>query len=893
MYKCTYPNCNKKMNDLKAYSDHVYLNHSIIYGFKYKCPICKREYDRFPDLKSHIEKKHGNQTIPLNENFKYICYFESCKKMFDKVTQLKDHLFTHLCKQARSRSLLCQNHNKCLQLKCLFKNCYFETNVSTSYSQHLSKQHRFEFGEREIKSDFIKFVDNNDYFIIPEYNQEPNMSPEQIPASESIEIYDQVENSPLETFPKYSDEEIREFYMMTYLKYHAFHGIPKYICDNLFEDILLFLRINNTNLYPIIEKCHAQCKNTPPEEIINLLNNENPIKKVHEKSKTDLKKEIWKKESNLYVKPKEILLTNKQKFHYVPIIENIKSLLSNERLLEDFLKKNNHENGLLIKRFNDSLNFKNNRLFSEYTNTIKIKLFIDEFNLLNPLGDNRKKKKMTGVYYKIDNFSQKHQSIDYLTQLALIFDSNFLKNFDYSKVFEKFVDDIKLLENEGICIPYKDQNLLLKGTISYIVGDNLGSNKIGGFVESFRPNVKGYCRFCYASFEDTQNCFRDECFVPRTLEKHLDDVIKQKNGVKKSNCFEELEHFNVINGLPPDSMHNFLEGVLVYDFGLLMNYLNRTGTLTVNDLNQSLENFEYSRIDKKNKVPSIIFTNNSLKTNYGFKLSATHSWNLMRIFPLIFGDILYENEYFQNFILLVGIFRDLNGNEYSEELIQDIEHRIENYLKTLTQLEKITLTPKHHFMVHVGRSIREFGPPKQYSTLRFESKHSNFKNIHLKTHNNKNTTKSLAQRHQDKQLFHLKSPFYFDEYTLGPEISENEILNMIKLLRGENILAYKYVQVFGTDYYENDFLIIKKDYNNLPLFGRIDLIYKKNDIIYFALTKVKTIGYIEYLLSYQIEMDERESILEHISQSSLKNFYPLNSYNINGQIVLPVKYPIE
>jgi len=38
---------------------------------------------------------------------------------------------------------------------------------------------------------------------------------------------------------------------------------------------------------------------------------------------------------------------------------------------------------------------------------------------------------------------------------------------------------------------------------------------------------------------------------------------KPANGWKSTNSFEILEHFSIINGFPPDIMHDFLEGTKI------------------------------------------------------------------------------------------------------------------------------------------------------------------------------------------------------------------------------------------------------------------------------------------------------------------------------------------
>ncbi|RNA32976.1 hypothetical protein BpHYR1_006237 [Brachionus plicatilis] len=286
------------------------------------------------------------------------------------------------------------------------------------------------------------------------------------------------------------------------------------------------------------------------------------------------------------------------------------------------------------------------------------------------------------------------------------------------------MNDIKILEENGLDIDNGYKMVNVKDSISYIVADNLGANKVGGFVESFNNNVNCYCRFCYSTPELVQEKFRDT-------------------------DFDKLD-----------------------------------------ELNEKLSKFNYGRIDMKNKVPCTLFAKQSLKTNYGFKLSATHAWMLIKVFPLIYGKEFQDDEHYDHFVDLIEIYRDLNGSNFNENTIKSLETRIENYLKTSTIYYKITFTAKHHFMVHVGRTIREFGPPKQYSIMRFGSKHSYFKRANQRIHNSINTTKSLSERHQDFQLYNLKSPNYFKPIEYGPESKMNPIYPLIKELRGQDLAGF-------------------------------------------------------------------------------------------------------
>lgn len=55
-------------------------------------------------------------------------------------------------------------------------------------------------------------------------------------------------------------------------------------------------------------------------------------------------------------------------------------------------------------------------------------------------------------------------------------------------------------------------------------------------------------------------------------------------------------------------------------------------------------------------------------------------WLFIRVFPIIFGKRLRNNENYLHFCLLIEIFLNLNGDSYKEEKIKKIEEKINNYL---------------------------------------------------------------------------------------------------------------------------------------------------------------------------------------------------------------------
>ena len=88
------------------------------------------------------------------------------------------------------------------------------------------------------------------------------------------------------------------------------------------------------------------------------------------------------------------------------------------------------------------------------------------------------------------------------------------------------------------------------------------------------------------------------------------------------NCTEILNssrYFHVTDGLPPDIMHDILEGSLQYEVKELLNYLIKEELcFTLAVLNQKIKDFPYQQSDKANK-PSTISSSTLTAANHTVK----------------------------------------------------------------------------------------------------------------------------------------------------------------------------------------------------------------------------------------------------------------------------------
>ena len=98
-----------------------------------------------------------------------------------------------------------------------------------------------------------------------------------------------------------------------------------------------------------------------------------------------------------------------------------------------------------------------------------------------------------------------------------------------------------------------------------------------------------------------------------------------------------------------------------------------------------------------------------------------------------------------NYLNLVNVVILCTSNYIDHDTPVNVELLITHYLLGLWHLiPRMHFTPKCHYLQHVPKQLRRFGPAWDTWTLRFDAKHSEFKANKLE--NFKNVPKTLAFR---------------------------------------------------------------------------------------------------------------------------------------------------
>ena len=462
-----------------------------------------------------------------------------------------------------------------------------------------------------------------------------------------------------------------------------------------------------------------------------------------------------------YVEPQEYLLgfqpgsLEKHCTYYIPIPKTLENLLAHEDVLGEVLEYctetqvDINDKISCYKQYSDGSSFQENMLFKEHQNALQIVFYHDDFQISNPLGNKTFKYKISGFYYTIGNLKAEHKSRLKDIQLAMLCPAKLVKVYSYKTILQPLIDDVKLLESVGVNILFDGSTHHFFATISMVIADNLGAHALGGYYQNF-STVQRFCRFCNRVKDNINdhNCMdvitTKIAYDARLLEVQNDPSLVSFYGIKEPCCLAELKYFHTVDGFPCDLAHDVFEGfALVLLTNLTVHYIKQK-ILSIDKINERILNFPYAEVDKANK-PQIL--KEKPLTQLKFKQTACESWNLIKLFPLMVSDLIPVGDlYWGLYILFVDMVERLCALSFAESDLIRLEEITVKFLKMYSDLfPDENLKPKAHFLTHYSMNIRKFGP--LLKTLRFESKHSYFKNVVANSRNRVNVCKSMVVRH--------------------------------------------------------------------------------------------------------------------------------------------------
>lgn len=174
------------------------------------------------------------------------------------------------------------------------------------------------------------------------------------------------------------------------------------------------------------------------------------------------------------------------------------------------------------------------------------------------------------------------------------------------------------------------------------------------------------------------------------------------------------------------------------------------------------------------------------------------------------------------------------------------------------QLTKSTLQPKFHNLLHCANIMKQIGPLKHISSMRFESLHKELKKICNSSNNKINLLKTIYTKYEVKLFDFLIN--YSD--ILDAKIELGHSVEMTSdTFRKYNILSTVPLRVlsnlqYNEIYFKPGMVIQIGEYDdNIPLFGLIIHICCFDDSFFLCVQRLLTHGFDSHYHAFRVEYE--------------------------------------
>lgn len=160
------------------------------------------------------------------------------------------------------------------------------------------------------------------------------------------------------------------------------------------------------------------------------------------------------------VKPKEVNLASysvnksarKESFQFVSVLEILQSLLSHDDVIAEITRNSVTAETDLPRSYKDGQSCKQHPLFGNDGMALRLHLYVDDFEVCNPIGSRRGVHKLTAVYFVLGNAHPKFWSQSSSIHLAILARTKLVSKYGLAETLKALVDEINSLEQHGITV---------------------------------------------------------------------------------------------------------------------------------------------------------------------------------------------------------------------------------------------------------------------------------------------------------------------------------------------------------------------------------------------------------------------------------------------------------
>lgn len=613
------------------------------------------------------------------------------------------------------------------------------------------------------------------------------------------------------------------------------------------------------------------------------------------------------------IEPVEYILgvdpsTGKQDtFQYIPLLKVLNLICKDHNIVRQVFRPDTPVSDTLTD-FNNGKIYQENPFFNTNEPRLRIQLYSDEFEVVNPLGSKKLLHKVSAFYFTVGNIPPKHRSALRHIHLLLLVKHRLVKSYGFEKILEPLICDLQRLQEGGLQLDFECRNYCIKGGLVTVSADNLTAHTLAGFSGSFSNGR--ICRFCMCHYKDLSTTISEENCVLRTDTTHAyhlkcvedDPSCKSIYGVNGPCIFSKLSYFETTKAFPPDVMHDFLEGIVPLVLKSVLKALHKDKTLSIQVVNDSLRKFCYGQNDCTSKpvlIPEKVALNGNISG------TAVEKWTLFRTLPFLIGPkIEKDNKFWQLYLVAREIGEIILAPIISTHWISHLHGLITLFLTDFNDLFPASFTPKLHFLVHYPRLILEYGAPRSYWCMRYEAKHQYFKKVARITNNYVNICQTLAKRHQLSQCWEWQPESPIKDYHSQASVSELApeelpvnlqacLLNLeTPIAVDEKLWKSKCIVLNSIKYAIGDFFILDLVHaEQIPLFVKITLIVhiRANWILVGKL--FTTTAFSRHFHSYNVR--ETDELLMFKAGEEV-DFHALDAYRCDGkELITLIHRPLK
>jgi hypothetical protein len=589
-------------------------------------------------------------------------------------------------------------------------------------------------------------------------------------------------------------------------------------------------------------------------------------------------------------------------FQYFPFTQTLKSIVKFTNVRQIIKKESESSSPGVYKSYLDGTDYLKNAFLQEHKNVLRINLYFDDIDVVNPIGSQSAVYKIACFYFTIQNAGYLNSQLDNIFILALCYTTD-LKKYGFGPILAPFIEEMNLLQSQqGILVQTNDMPFELRATLIAFIGDSLAAHDIFGFSA---PSSSCFCRQCMITKKD----FHTDPLVvaaPRTEQNHKDQLQHLENsnykksviklyGLKQDSPLNAIDNFHCTDNCAFDPMHDLLEGVVPFCIKLVVKHFVQTRKLfSVSDLNTRIDKFRYGVTEATNK-PSANFTNDMLNSSSTkLKQKSAQCWLLLRVFPFLIHHFLEDEDfvYLELIAKLIQICSIVFSPEITFNSICELEQTIEFYLQQFNDLfgdkeedgiiiEGRNNIPKGHYLSHYAHNAVRKGPPAGNSCMRFEGKHYPIKQQIAAAHNFVNVPKSIAKRQSLLQAFNIKYKCF---RTRKPFLTSIKFVEVNTLPCEQILLDFfgeiEYIKIASgceiknTKFLPNYVIRVEDDTESpYPNHGIIKHIVDHNGKIFFHCKRLQTCDFNEEFHAFEVEETGDDLFL---GEADIIDFFPRN-----------------